>query len=146
MAQVDYFQERYEQAETNYRKAIELSPGYATAFNGIPIFFDDFPHRRREALDMLRKAEDLDPLSSIIQNEIADQLILLGRFDDAENQLDTLLRNDPDFAPAYREMAFLMSTIGHFDEQVMWLRKASDLDPGNFGLYIAQVRRRTGYG
>jgi len=139
LAQVDYFHEHNEQAEANYRKAIELSPGYATAYQWYSDFIDDFPQRRKEALEILRKAEELDPLSSIIQNEIANQLILLGRFDDAENQLNSLLRNDPDFAPAYEEMAALMSTIGRFDEQVMWLRKASDLDPGNFGLYIQQV-------
>jgi len=139
LAEVDYFRENIEQAEANYRKAIQLSPGYATAYQWYSDFLDDFPQRRREALGILRKAEELDPLSSIIQNETADQLILLGRFDDAENQLKSLLRNDPDFAPAYREMAFLMDTTGRFDEQVIWLRKASDLDPGNFGLYIDQA-------
>jgi TolB-like protein len=139
LAEVDYFLERHDQAEVNYRKAIELSPGYATAFQWYSDYLDDFPHRRREALDMLRKAEALDPLSSIIQKEIADQLTLLGQFEVAEIQLKTLLQSDPDFAPAYREMADLMSITGRFDEQVMWLRKASDLDPGNFGVYIAQA-------
>ena len=88
---------------------------------------------------MLRKAEELDPMSPVIQNEIARQLILLGRFDDAENQLKTLIRKNPDFAPGYREMASLMSTIGRFDEQAIWVRKALALDPGNFGLYLQQA-------
>ncbi len=139
LAEADNFHERYEQAEANFRKAIELSPGYATAYQWYSDFLDDFPQRRREALGILRQAEQLDPLSSIIQNEIADQLILLGQFDEAEIQLDTLLRNDPDFAPAYQEMAFLMQTTGRFDEQVIWLRKASALDPANFFLYVEQA-------
>jgi len=139
LAETDKFHERFEQAEANYRKAIELSPGYATAFQWYSDFLDDFPHRKREALDTLQKAEDLDPLSAIIQNEIANQLLLLGRFDDAENQLNALMQKDPDFAPAYQQMAFLMGTTGRFDEQVMWLRKASALDPGNFGLLINQA-------
>ena len=139
LAVVDEFYERNDQAEANYRKAIELSPGYATAFHWYSDYLDDFPHRRGEALAMLRKAEELDPLSSIIQKEIADQLGLLGRFDAAENLLKNLLQADPNFAPAYQEMADLMSTTGRFDEQVMWLRKASELDPGNFGLYVQQT-------
>jgi len=139
LAEVEYFYERYDQAEADFRRAIDLSPGYTTAYLWYSDFLDDFPHRTREALDMLHKAEELDPLSSIIQSEIANQLILLGLFDDAENQLNSLIQNDPDFAPAYRQMAFLMNTIGRFDEQVIWLRKASTLDPGNFGLYIAQA-------
>jgi len=139
LAGVDEFYERYDQAEANYRKAIALSPGYATAFQWYSDYLDDFPHRRKEALGMLRKAEELDPFSSIIQKEIADQLALLGRFDDAENLLKNLMQSDPDFAPAYREMADLMDTTGRFDEQAMWLRKASELDPGNFGLYIGQT-------
>ena len=139
LAGVDEFYEHYDQAEANYRKAIALSPGYATAFQWYSDYLDDFPHRRKEALGMLRKAEELDPFSSIIQKEIADQLALLGRFDDAENLLKNLMQSDPDFAPAYREMADLMDTTGRFDEQAMWLRKASELDPGNFGLYIGQT-------
>jgi len=139
LAAVDEFREHDDQAEANYRKAIELSPGYATAFQWYADFLDDFPHRRREALAMLRKAEELDPLSSIIQTKIANQLGLLGRFEAAENLLKNLLQSDPDFAPAYQEMAGLMSTTGRFDEEVVWLRKASQLDPGNFGLYIQQT-------
>jgi TolB-like protein/cytochrome c-type biogenesis protein CcmH/NrfG len=139
LAQAESFEERHEAAESNYRKAIDLSPGYATAFQWYSEFLARSPHRLREALDMLRKAEELDPMSPVIQNEIARQLILLGRFDDAENQLKTLIRKNPDFAPGYREMASLMSTIGRFDEQAIWVRKAIALDPGNFGLYLQQA-------
>ena len=125
LAEVDEFHERHDQAEANYKKAIELNPGYVTAFLWYSDYLDNFPHRRREALGMLRKAEELDPLSSIIQEEIADQLALLGQFSAAENLLKNLLQSDPDFAPTYEEMAQLMDTTGRFDEQVMWLRKAS---------------------
>ncbi len=139
LAEVDYRNEREAEAEANFRKAIELSPGYATAYQWYSDFLDNFPHRRKEALQMLRKAEALDPLSSIIQTEMADQLTLLGQFEAAENQLNRVLQMDPDFAPAYREMADLMGTNGRFDEQFMWLRKASELDPDNLGLYIGQA-------
>jgi len=139
LAGVDDFYERFDQAEANYRKAIKLSPGYATAFEWYSDYLDDFPHRRHEALEMLRKAEELDPLSSNIQKEIANQLTLLGRFSAAEILLKNLIQSDPEFAPAYQEMASLMGTTGRFDEEVMWLRKASELDPGNFGLYIQQT-------
>ena len=137
LATVDEFYERYDQAEANYRKAIELSPGYATAYQWYSDYVDNYPHRRREALAILRKGEELDPASSIIQKEIADQLTLLGQFDAAEDQLKRLIEIDPDFAPAYGEMADLMFIIGRFDEQVMWIRKAIELDPDNFGLFIA---------
>ncbi len=139
LAGVDEFYQRPDQAEANYRKAIELSPGYATAYQWYSDYLDDFPHRLKEALAMIRKAEELDPLSSIIQKEIANQLTLLGQFNSAETLLKKLIQSDPDFAPAYEEMASLMSTTGRFDEEVMWLRKASKLDPGNFGLYIQQT-------
>ena len=139
LAQVEYFNDRNDHAEVNFRKAIELSPGYATAFEWYSDFLDDFPHRRNEALEMLRKAEELDPLSSNIQKEIANQLKKLGRFGAAEILLNKLVQSDPDFAPTYQEMASLMDATGRFDEEFVWLRKASELDPGNFNLYIQQT-------
>jgi len=139
LAQVEEFYERNENAEANYHRAIELSPGYATAFQWYSDFLDNYPHRRKEALDMLREAETLDPFSSIIQNEIADQLVLLGQFEAAEYQLNRLIQKDPGFMPAYQEMSSLMNVTGQFDEQYKWLHKASELDPGNIGLYVQQA-------
>ncbi|NIP17344.1 MAG: tetratricopeptide repeat protein [Xanthomonadales bacterium] len=136
LAEVDYFHERLEAAEAKYRKAIELSPGYVPAYVDFSDFLDDSPQRRAEALAILRKAEQLDPLSPTVQLEIADQLILLGRFDAAEGQLRRLIELEPEFAPAYQGMANLMQTTGRFNEQVVWLRKALALDPGRISLYV----------
>ena len=139
LAFVELFHERRDNADIYYRKAIELSPGYATAYQWYSEFLANSPHRRKEALTMLRKAESLDPLSSVIQNEIARQLRLLGQFEAAEFQLDRVIRMDPEFAPSYSEMASLKNVTGQFAEQYRWLRKASQRDPGNIGLYVEQA-------
>jgi TolB-like protein/Tfp pilus assembly protein PilF len=139
LAEVDYFHERRREAEDKYQKAIALSPGYALAYLWYSDFIDDETPRRSEALGVLRKAEQLDPLSSSIQKEVADQLVLLGRYDEAEAQLNRLIQMDPDFAPAYEEMAGLMGQTGRFDEQVIWLRRSLERDPGRITLYISMA-------
>jgi TolB-like protein len=50
------FQRDNDAAEAAYRKAIELSPGYATAYQWYGNFLADFPSRLSDSLEMLQRA------------------------------------------------------------------------------------------
>jgi tetratricopeptide (TPR) repeat protein len=136
LANVHEFYQQYDEAEQNYLKAIELSPGYATAYHWYGNFLANFPHRLGESRQMIEKALELDPLSSIIQLNLADRYVQIGRYADAERALDRLAELDPDFAPAFLTRAGLAAQRGHFDEQIHWLRKSVEADPGRIGQYI----------
>ena len=139
LAGVHNYYGRRTDAETAYKKAIELSPGYATAYQWYSNFVAGYPHRLQEAVELISKAAELDPLSSIIQLNYIDKLASAGRFGESEIQLNKLLELDPGFAPAYSAMAFLMGATGRFDEQIKWLRKSTELDPGRINSYSAQA-------
>lgn len=126
----------YEEADAAYRKGIELSPGYASGYMWYSGFLSDFPHRVDEALAMISKAAELDPLSSIIQLEQSELYRTLGRYEDAEQQLNKVLEMDPGFAPAYVSMAQLLSETGRIDEQVQWIEKSIEMDPGRLFGYM----------
>jgi tetratricopeptide (TPR) repeat protein len=132
----DYF-ERDAEAEKAYQKAIELSPGYATAYQWYANFIGNFPSRVREALALSAKARELDPMSSIIRLNHIDKLRTLGRYEETEAELVSLIELDPGFPAAYSGMAALMSITGRFDEEVMWRQKGIERDPGRIFSYMS---------
>jgi TolB-like protein/Flp pilus assembly protein TadD len=129
LAGADAYYERYEEAEAKFNRALELSPGNVQVYIWYADFLSIFPGRFGEALDALRKAEDLNPLDPLTLTEIGEKLAFLGRFEQAEMQLRRVNQMDPEFALAYEELADLMNQTGRFDEQVIWLKKAIEIDP-----------------
>ncbi|MGD8680200.1 MAG: tetratricopeptide repeat protein, partial [Lysobacterales bacterium] len=136
LAGIHEFHQQFDEAEVAYRKAIELSPGYATTYHWYGNFLSRTPSRLQEAVAMLEKALELDPLSSIVQSNLADRYIEMGRYDDAEHQLDQLYEMDPGFTPAFTTRAELAAQRGRFDEQIHWLLKSAEADPGRLTHYI----------
>ena len=90
----------------------------------------NYPHRREEALGLLKKAMELDPMSSIIGSATGRVYRHLGRYAEAEAQLLRVIEQDPDFAPTYAQMADVQAELGHFDQRIMWLEKSLSLDTG----------------
>jgi TolB-like protein len=136
LASIHEFRNERDEAETAYLRAIELSPGYATAYQWYGNFLADSPHRLAESLNMLKKALELDPLSSIAQANLSHRYIQLGRYQEAEQQLDRLAQLDPEFSPAFTTRADLAAQRGHFDEEIHWLRKSVEADPGRLTHFI----------
>jgi TolB-like protein len=139
LAGVHAFHERWDEAEAAFKKAIELSPNYASAYHWYADFITRWVRRAEESLALTRKAVELDPLSSILQLEIAEKLDFLGRFDEAEAQTRRLLELDPGFAPASSMMSAIKDNQGQFDQEIAWLRKSTELDPGRIGNYVPQA-------
>jgi TolB-like protein/Flp pilus assembly protein TadD len=139
LAEIHAFHRRNAEAEAAFRKAIELSPGYASAHHWYSNFLSEFPNRLVESLEVAQKALELDPLASIIQLSLAQKYIVLGRYDEAERQLDRLAQLDPDFVPAFSTKAELAAQRGYFDEQIRWLRKSAEADPGRLTHYLPML-------
>jgi len=130
------YYEQFDEAEQAYRKAIELSPGYATAYHWYAGMLAQFPQRLAEAVQLAQKALELDPLSSIIRLSLVQHHITLGQFEEAERQLDRLLELDPGFIAAFGARSRLASERGQVYEQVRWLQRAIEADPGRMGSYF----------
>jgi TolB-like protein/Tfp pilus assembly protein PilF len=136
LAQVLTRKEQNEAAEAEYRLAIDLSPNYATAYQWYADFITLWPARWRESLELTRKAVELDPLSSILQLEIAEKLSVLGRIDEAEQQLNRLSELDPNFAGTYTMMGWVQQQLGQFDQEIEWRQRSLEKDPGNVGARV----------
>jgi TolB-like protein/DNA-binding winged helix-turn-helix (wHTH) protein/Tfp pilus assembly protein PilF len=99
----DLYGWEWDVAEKEYRRAIQLNPGYATAHEWYAWHLL-VTGRNREGLFELRMAESLDPLSLIISADLADALCIARQFDQSVAQSMKTLEIDPRFALAHYQL------------------------------------------
>jgi len=134
LAQIHSDNLRYEQAEAAYQRSIELSPNYATAYHWYAILLGYFPLRIQEQVEMIKKAVELDPGSSIIGSNLASAYAAQGLYSLTHRQYQKVMQLDPDFQQVVGSFAdFNVFTLGRFDKGVELSLKALAMDPGNIG-------------
>ncbi len=124
-------------AETEYKQAIQLNPGYATAHQWYSwhLFMVG---RDADALFELRKAESLDPLSLIINADIADALCVAHRYDEAVEQSKKTLKMDSNFAVGHYELGQALVQKHMYDLAITEFQRAIELSghSGAFDSYL----------
>jgi TolB-like protein/DNA-binding winged helix-turn-helix (wHTH) protein/Tfp pilus assembly protein PilF len=93
---LDLYDWDWESAEQEYKRAIALNPGYATAHHWYAWHLIVMG-RNSEALAESRKAESLDPLSPIISADLADALCVAHLYDESVQQSRKTLEMHPYF-------------------------------------------------
>jgi len=116
--------------EKEFRRAIELNPGYATAHHWYAWHLS-LLGRYDEAVVEMRKAENLDPLSLIINADFAELLVLAHAYDESIQQSRKTIEMDGNFAMAHNQLgqAFLQKHMN--DDAVGELQKAVQLSGGS---------------
>jgi DNA-binding winged helix-turn-helix (wHTH) protein/TolB-like protein len=109
-------------AETNYKRAIELNPGYASAHQWYAEYLL-ISGRFEEAAVEMKRARDIDPLSSPINFMSAALFYEKRNYDDAIVQLQRVLELDPNFEVAYGLAAICYSRKGMHEEAVTSLQR-----------------------
>jgi TolB-like protein/Tfp pilus assembly protein PilF len=109
-----------------FQRAIELSPGYATAHHWYAWHLS-LLGRFDEAIVEMRKAENLDPLSLIINADLAELLGLAHSYDEAIRQSLKTIEMDPNFALAHNQLAQAYLQKHMYAEAVAELQKAVKL-------------------
>ncbi len=130
---LETFRNQHEKAENAFKRAIELSPNYATAYHWYSnSIIRSSMLRGAEATKLAEKAFELDPRSSVISVNLALLYRVQGLLALAELQYLDLIALDPEFVSAYAALADLyFKELGKFDKALALYRKASQLDPGN---------------
>jgi len=101
LAMIAYWHEwNWAEAESHYRRAMEIAPSYATAHNNYALALTTRGHTV-EAIAEARKALDLDPLSFAVSNDLAVALYTARRFDESRERADRVLSIKPDFFVAH---------------------------------------------
>ena len=102
-------------AETEFKRAIELNPGYATAHHWYGIFLAQM-RRFREATTEFGRAQESDPLSLAIATDAGWSLYFERRYDEAIGQYRKALEMDANFYWAHHLLALAYEQKAMFAE------------------------------
>jgi len=124
------FDWNWKDAGSEFRRGIELSPGYATGHQWYAWYLTAV-QRNTEAIDEIKKAESLDPLSLIIGADLAEELLIAHRYDEAIKESQKIIEMDPRFAVAHYELgqAFVQKRL--YTEAIAELAKAIESSGGS---------------
>lgn len=110
-------------AERAFRRAIELNPNHATAHHRYAIYLGAMG-RHDEALDVIKRAQDLDPLSLIINAALGRLLHFAGHYDQAIQQYRKTLELDPNFGEARFDLGMTYLDRSQLDEAIAQFEEA----------------------
>lgn len=105
----------WQTAEKEFRRAIQLDPGYATAHEWYAEYLS-WQGRFDEALNESERAQQLDPLSLIIATDRGTILYYARQYDQAIAQCRAALELDPKFGLARAFLFFALVKEGKFPE------------------------------
>ena len=123
-------------AEASFRRAIAANPNYPTAHH----WYADFlagRGRLDEALEQMQEARRLDPLSLIVNAELAWVYYLMQRPVQAEGQIRQGLQLDPNFSHAWFIQGMILIQQHRPREAVASLEKAVQL--GGFANHVSSA-------
>jgi TolB-like protein/DNA-binding winged helix-turn-helix (wHTH) protein/Flp pilus assembly protein TadD len=136
---LDAFDWNLDAAGKEFRRAIELNPGYATAHHWYAWHLS-LLGRFDKAIEEMRKAENLDPLSLIINADLAEILVLARSYDESIRQSRKTIEMDPNFALAHNQLAQAYIQKQMYEEAVAEMQKAVKLS-GDSPTCIANLAR-----
>jgi TolB-like protein/DNA-binding winged helix-turn-helix (wHTH) protein/Flp pilus assembly protein TadD len=126
---LDGFDWNFADAGKEFARAIALTPGYATAHHWYAWHLALGRHYD-EALVEMRKAQNLDPLSLVINADLAELLSLAHADEEAIRQSRRTLELDPAFGLAHNHLGQAYLHKHMVNEAIVELQKAVTLSGG----------------
>jgi TolB-like protein/Flp pilus assembly protein TadD len=114
-------------AEREYKRAIELNPNYATAYQWYGEYLT-LAGRFDEGLEEMKLATDRDPLSLIIIKDTGEIYYVARKYDQAMEYYRKALEMDPDFIIARRYLGMVYVQKREFSSAIAELQKARQLE------------------
>jgi tetratricopeptide (TPR) repeat protein len=127
---LDGFDWDFEAADKEFRRSIELSPSYATGHQWYSWHLA-LLGRNSEAITEMTKAENLDPLSLIINADLAELFLITHFPDESTEQSRKTIEMDPDFAFGHNQLAQAYLQKHMFPEAIAELEKAIQISGGS---------------
>ena len=117
-----YYAWDWKESEKEFRRSIALNPNYATAHEWYSVYLLAMG-RPDEAMVEIRRAQQLDPLSPLINTDVGFQFYYNKRYDEAIQQLRNTLQTDPKFPLAHLWLGRAYQQKGMYEEAISEYRQ-----------------------
>jgi len=121
------------EGKKEFERSIELNPNYATAYQWYGNLLEargDF----EKGIAMLKHAQEVDPLSLIIGDNLAQILFLAGRYEEAIRQYQKTIEMDPSFVTAQKDLGLVYLSRQMYGEAEQQFQKAIHLSKDSTGV------------
>jgi len=148
LASLNEYMGHLAEAEREFKKAIELNPTYATAYHWYSIFLKDVG-RNDEAAAIIKRAQEIDPLSSVIGVNVSRMYQLQNNHEASIQNSLKIIQLDPNFGPAYQYLGLSYLRLGRNADAIASSEKAVELTNragitlGDLGYVYAATGRRS---
>jgi adenylate cyclase len=119
----------WDEAEKEFKKAIELKPGYAQAHEWYALFLATI-RKSDKAINEMRRAYELDPLSPSISTGLGRILDFQGKPNEAIKQFKKTIEMHPNYAEGHFGFAMAYADLRILDKALMEINKAIELSHG----------------
>ncbi len=126
--QIKTGEENSNTVEEDILRAIQLNPNYVEARR----WYSDLLSNRglfEEALAQIRVAAELDPVSPVIQLDVAGATWDVGRAEEALTLIRRSIGLYPEFPVNYKWMAIYQTQLGHLGAAQLWIQEAMRRNP-----------------
>ncbi|HSZ86471.1 MAG TPA: adenylate/guanylate cyclase domain-containing protein [Puia sp.] len=120
-------------ARQSYEQAIKLNPSYATALQRHALLAALFD-KHEEALEEIMTAVHYEPLSLIINTDVAIIYFIQRNYDAAINKCLGVFEIDSNFGVALFVIGLCYEQLGQFDEAINYFQKAWNLSGNHIAL------------
>ncbi len=115
-----------------FKKAIELNPGYPSAYNNLAVVYAK-QGRSDEAAGLFKKAIVMDPEDIKIYANLGLTYYKLKKFDDAIKIFEKAIEIKPEDAELYNYLGSVYGMNGNYEKAISAFKEALKIEPGNKG-------------
>lgn len=129
----------------HFRRVLELNPNSSGAMSGLGLQLAGTDPE--EALQLFNRSHEIDPSATFTYRQKHFALVMLGRVDEAIEQLELAIQADPREGVFYNDLAdLLVGTQGRPDEAARQVSRLLRLSPRSFTGVMAMVEAWTAAG
>jgi serine/threonine protein kinase/tetratricopeptide (TPR) repeat protein len=133
-----WYERDWDGADTHFKRAYELNPGYAFAHHWYSESFY-FRGRFEEAVKEMERAFELDPVSAVIHRDLATTYFFAGRLDRAIEFCTKALEIDPAMFLAHYHIGLVYLAKSMYEEALEEFQKENQLRPDTPGVSNALI-------
>jgi TolB-like protein len=130
LAMIRFWYDWGAQAEPEFKRGLQLNPNYATGHHWYSLYLSAMG-RHDEAIAEMKRAQELDPFSIIINAESGLPYLYARRYDEAIEQFKKAIEMDPNFAFAHNALAVAYERKDRYQEAIAEEQKEIQLAGGD---------------